>query len=32
VVLQGMMGGVKPHYELHQGFFRNDFTEDLKKD
>ena len=29
--LQGMMGGVKPHYDCIKAFSETDFTEDLKK-
>jgi len=29
--LQGMMGGVKPHYDCVKAFSETDFTEDLKK-
>jgi non-heme chloroperoxidase len=29
--LQGMMGGVKPHYDYIKAFSETDFTEDLKK-
>ncbi len=29
--LQGMMGGMKPHYECIKAFSETDFTEDLKK-
>jgi len=29
--LQGMKGGVKPHYDCIQAFSETDFTEDLKK-
>ncbi len=28
---QGMMGGVKPHYDCIKAFSETDFTEDLKK-
>jgi non-heme chloroperoxidase len=29
--LQGMMGGIKPHYDCVKAFSETDFTEDLKK-
>src|SRR5947207_14799603 len=29
--LQGMMGGMKPHYDCIKAFSETDFTEDLKK-
>jgi non-heme chloroperoxidase len=29
--LQGMMGGIKPHYDCIKAFSETDFTEDLKK-
>src|SRR6267143_447602 len=29
--LQGMMGGIKPHYDCIKAFSQTDFTEDLKK-
>jgi non-heme chloroperoxidase len=29
--LQGMLGGVKPHYDCIKAFSETDFTEDLKK-
>ena len=29
--LQGMMGGVKVHYDCIKAFSETDFTEDLKK-
>jgi len=29
--LQGMMGGVKPHYDCVKAFSETDFTEDLKR-
>ena len=29
--LQGMMGGVKAHYDCIKAFSETDFTEDLKK-
>jgi non-heme chloroperoxidase len=29
--LQGMLGGIKPHYDCIKAFSETDFTEDLKK-